>query len=70
MVGTEEGCILSCNRAKGQGDRTSAIFDGDEHPSPLHVKPCKAAQWMIAMAADHNSSGRLATGAYDTSGMM
>ena len=35
MVGTEEGCILSCNRAKGQEDRTSAIFDGDDHPIPL-----------------------------------
>ncbi|CAK0786918.1 hypothetical protein CVIRNUC_010132 [Coccomyxa viridis] len=44
MVGTEEGCILSCNRAKGQGDRTSAIFDGQQggicgvERSPFHPK--------------------------------
>ena len=28
MIGTEDGCILSCNKAKGQGDRISASMDG------------------------------------------
>ena len=29
MIGTEDGSILSCNKAKGQGDRISATLDGE-----------------------------------------
>lgn len=37
MIGTEDGCILSCNKAKGQGDRISATMDGKLMPHPYRL---------------------------------
>lgn len=36
MIGTEEGSILNCNKAKGQGDRINAVYNG-EHRYFLHM---------------------------------